>query len=322
MSIKGMSEEVVSALEFDPFVESKGTISSGERPPPPSPTPAARGGDSVPITGPAGRDPASGRFTPAGQPVQQGRTVPAAPTVGRDVGPDGTGFQRREAQGVPTPATVRPDEGGTTTNSVEELMNRVKEAGPIAQPVPQAPMQQTRQPNFPQYDYSKPWPEQNVNLPAELLDAIFHEDRDIAAQGMSVLVNTMYNALASEVHMRIAAILHQVPQYLDGYTSVSHGQQALRDKFYSAYPHLATQQGMSTVYTIAQNVAALYANMGQSVDPMSDDFIRYVGEQAERVLGVGAQPKPAPRRQFQTGGGTRDGGGIGGNPFMEAIGMA
>jgi hypothetical protein len=176
-------------------------------------------------------------------------------------------------------------------------------------------------PNFPQYDYSRPWPEQRVNLPGELLEAIFHEDRDIAAQGMGVLINTLYNSLASEVHTRIAAILHQVPQYLENHTGTAMGQAALRDKFYGQFPHLATQQGMSTVYTIAQNVAALYQNMGQQIDPMSDDFIRYVGSEAERVLGLNQQ-RPAPRRQFQTGGGTRDGGGQGGNPFMEAIGLA
>jgi hypothetical protein len=113
-----------------------------------------------------------------------------------------------------------------------------------------------------------------------------------------------------------------VPQALENMTDLRVGQRALKDKFYGKFPELNNQEGQSTVYSIAQNISQLYANMGQSVDPMSDDFIQYVGEEARKVLGINPQPKPMPRRQFQTGGGTRDGGGSGGNPFMEAIGLA
>jgi hypothetical protein len=203
-------------------------------------------------------------------------------------------------------------------------MERVKASGFAVPQSPVAPAAPQRgpAPNFPQYDYSRPWSEQRVNLPPELLEAIFHEDRAVAGQGMEVLVNTMYNALANDIHTRIAAVLHNVPQALENMTDLRVGQRALKDKFYGKFPELNNQEGQSTVYSIAQNISQLYANMGQSVDPMSDDFIQYVGEEARKVLGINPQPKPMPRRQFQTGGGTRDGGGSGGNPFMEAIGLA
>ena len=280
-----------------------------------------QGSDQVP--GGRDRDPVTGKFLSGGTPMQRANAQNQA--KGRDVSPDGAKpGQMREALRVPTAQPVRPDEPGEPQgqNSVHELMERVKQAGPV---IPSTPVQQDpgprAQPNFPRYDYSQPWKEQRVNLPPELLDAIFHEDRGVAAQGMEVLVNTMYNAIANDIHTRIAAVVHQVPQVLENMTDMRVGQRALRDKFYTKFPELGTQQGMQTVYSIAQNVAGLYQNMGQQVDPMSDDFINYVGEQARQVLGVASAQK-APRRQFQTGGGTRDGGGSNGNPFMEAIGLA
>src|SRR5262245_29327943 len=107
-----MSEEVVSALEFDPFT------AMDQRPTESRPPEQRRDAPSVPFDRPEGtgdrapgRDPTTGRYTPAGQPAQQGRQVPAAPTVGRDVSPDGTAPQPREAPRVPTGGAVRPDEG-------------------------------------------------------------------------------------------------------------------------------------------------------------------------------------------------------------------
>jgi len=323
MAIKGFSEEIVQAMEFDPFAELGSDGGTEHRAPRTPPTPGAGGtGQEVESGGGRERDPITGKFLSGGTPMQRAK----AQTQGRDVSPDGAKpAQMREAPRVPTAPTVRPDEPVEQQgqNSVHELMERVKQAGPV---MPTAPVQQQEagpraQPQFPRYDYTKPWAEQRVNLPPELLDAIFHEDRGVAAQGMEVLVNTMYNAIANDIHTRIAAIVHQVPQVLENMTDMRVGQRALRDKFYTKFPELGTAQGMQTVYAIAQNVAGLYQNMGQQVDPMSDDFINYVGEQARQVLGVAPTAK-APRRQFQTGGGTRDGGGSNGNPFMEAIGLA
>jgi hypothetical protein len=328
MAIKGFSEEIVQAMEFDPFAELGSDGGSETRAPrtPPSPGAGGTGQEPDQSAGSRERDPVTGKFLSGGTPMQRAKQGREA-TQGRDVSPDGAKpGQMRDAFKVPTAPTVRPDEPGDPSqsqNSVHELMERVKQAGPV---IPSTPVQQQDasprpQPQFPRYDYSKPWTEQRVNLPPELLDAIFHEDRGVAAQGMEVLVNTMYNAIANDIHTRIAAVLHNVPQALENMTDMRVGQRALRDKFYTKFPELGTQQGMQTVYAIAQNVAGLYQNMGQQVDPMSDDFINYVGEQARQVLGVAPQAK-APRRQFQTGGGTRDGGGSNGNPFMEAIGLA
>lgn len=327
MAIKGFSEEIVQAMEFDPFAELGSDGGSETRAPrtPPAPGAGGTGQDQDQTAGGRERDPVTGKFLSGGTPMQRAAAANAA--KGRDVSPDGAKpGQMREAFKVPNAPTVRPDEPGDPSqsqNSVHELMERVKQAGPV---IPSAPIQQQDasprpQPQFPRYDYSQPWKEQRVNLPPELLDAIFHEDRGVAAQGMEVLVNTMYNAIANDIHTRIAAVLHNVPQALENMTDMRVGQRALRDKFYTKFPELGTQQGMQTVYAIAQNVAGLYQNMGQQVDPMSDDFINYVGEQARQVLGVASAQK-APRRQFQTGGGTRDGGGSNGNPFMEAIGLA
>lgn len=324
MAIKGFSEDIVQALDFDPFAESGTDGGTDTRAPRANLPPAPEGDQSLA----PGRDPASGKFVPGGkQPAGTSEAARAnARNEGRDVSPDGVKpGQPREALRVPTGPAARPGEPeGSPQNTVQELMERVKNSGFA---VPQTPVQQPSQgqpqrPNFPNYDYSKPWAEQKVNLPGELLDAIFHEDRAVAGQGMEVLVNTMYNALANEIHTRIAAVLHNVPQALENMTDLRVGQRALKDKFYGKFPELNTQEGQSTVYTIAQNISQLYTNMGQNVDPMSDDFIQYVGDEARKVLGIAPQPRPAPRRQFQTGGGTRDGGGSGGNPFMEAIGLA
>jgi hypothetical protein len=335
MAIKGFSEEIVQAMDFDPFAE-LGSDGGTENRAPRAPVPGARDGTSggqqpaVPVPQ---KDPVTGRFLPTGGTPTQRANAARNAQPGRDVSPDGARQgQTREAQRVPTAPPVRPDEpvdpqGGTPPagNSVQELMERVKQAGPVmpTTPVQQEPGPGQRpQPQFPRYDYSKPWTDQKVQLPAELLDAIFHEDRSVAAQGMDVLVNTMYNSLANEIHTRIAAIVHQVPQVLENMTDMRMGQRQLRDKFYGQFPELANPQGMQTVYSIAQNVAALYQNMGQEVDPMSDDFVNYVGEQARQVLGIAPAPQRQPRRQFQPGGGTRNGGGSNGNPFMEAIGLA
>jgi len=298
MAIKGFSEDVVQAMEFDPF--------------------QALGGDDGGVTdgrAPRARDTGTGRYTKA--PPSQ--AIPAAPTVGRDVSPDGTGTQTRDTRVAPT-APVRPVETAAPQNSVSELMERVQSV-PLASAVAATPPPQ--QPSAPQprprYDYSQPYSEQQINLPTELLQAIFHEDANVAAQGMNVLVNTMYNSMMQDIHNRIATILYNAPAYLENHSEMKMAQRALKDKFYGKFKELNTPQGQATVYSLAQNVAALYQNMGQSVDPMSDDFIDYVGNEAMKMLGLS---RVAPRRTFQTGGGTREGGGTGGNPFMEAIGLA
>jgi hypothetical protein len=108
---------------------------------------------------------------------------------------------------------------------------------------------------------------------------------------------------------------------MDRQTEVKMQQRALRDKFYGRFKELQTQQGMQTVYSLAANVAQMYQNMGQPIDPMSDDFIEYVGNQAMRMLGITPRQRQAPRKQFQSGGGSRPANGSD-NPFMEAIGMA
>jgi hypothetical protein len=170
------------------------------------------------------------------------------------------------------------------------------------------------------YDYSKPWAEQKVELPQQLVEAIFSEDRNIAATGMSVLVNTIYNGLMADMHTRVAEMMHLIPRMGSEQTELAVARNALKTKFYGRWPELGDPVGMQTVYSLATNIANVYQQTGQQFDPNSDEFIEYVGDQAMRVLGR-ASAQRQPRRSFQTGGGARESGNPD-NPFMAAIGMA
>src|SRR5262245_59933189 len=106
MAIKGMSDEVVSAMNFDPF-EATGRQAGGSGEPPAQQSQQPR-------------DPQSGRFTPTAEPGRTGEgpgTAPRAPRVpvptGRNVSPAGAlPSQTREAQGVPAGMPATPGEQG------------------------------------------------------------------------------------------------------------------------------------------------------------------------------------------------------------------
>lgn len=334
MAIKGMSEDVVAAFEFDPFAAMN---EGGQGSKPSGQSPSGRSASSPPAQ--RGQQPAAGAPESGAKPDSRTSTQQASraatpgvppsrdPTTGRWT----SGQQPAAPAGrQPTQAAPAPEEGG---NSVEELMNRLRESpamflapsGPAAPEMGAPPPQQAPGGGAPDqvrwgYDYSRPWGEQRVDLPPQLLEAIFHEDRNVAAQGMSVLVNTMYNSIMNDIHTRVAEVLRNTPVMTSAVADMTSARQALKTKFYGKFQDLADPVGMQTVYTLAMNVANLYNQMGQQVDPMSDDFIEYVGNQALQMLGR-ARTQPQPRRQFATGGATREVNGQG-NPFMEAIGMA
>lgn len=315
MAIKGIAQEVVSALDFDPFEALDNEGGTG-------------GKDTQPSAQPGGQRPRdeSGRFTQEATTVK--RATPAAPkateveTGAKPVRPSGTTLPQQQQ--------VEDDGSQEQQNSVAEMMQRLRDtpaafltpgsgqdagSGPAAQPgVSQAPT-----PGW-AYDYSRPWNEQRINMPPQLLEAIFHEDRNVAAEGLSVLINTMYNSIMNDVHTRVAEVLYHAPQMTAQTADLKVAQNALKSKFYGSWPELNDPVGMQTVYTLSTNIANMYHSMGQNVDPMSDDFIGYVGEQAMKMLGRVRRQQAQPRRQFQSGGASRPNGG--GDPFMEAIGMA
>lgn len=321
MAIKGIAQEVVSALDFDPFEALDNSGGTG-------------GQDSqqerqTGQTG-AGQRPRddSGRFTQEATTVK--RATPAAPKAGEvEEQPLRSGRSLPKQQQSTAPPQ---DDGGEQQNSVAEMMQRLREtpaaflsgipgasqeagSGPAAQPGgSQAPS-----PGW-AYDYSRPWNEQRINMPPQLLEAIFHEDRGVAAEGLAVLVNTMYNSIMNDVHTRVAEVLYHAPQMTAQTADLKMAQNQLKQKFYGAWPELGDTVGMQTVHTLATNIANMYHSMGQNVDPMSDDFIGYVGEQAMKMLGRARRQGAQPRRQFQAGSSSRPNGG--GDPFMEAIGMA
>lgn len=315
MAIKGMSEDIVNALQFDPFEAINDGGSDGGTPNDGQGTPAARqpGTENQGGEKPINLRGERGRFTKDATRVPPVARVPASQPA--QVPP------QVPAQTSPQGAAPVPQDG-QRVNEVAELMGRLKEVPAFAapsQPAQQQPQQRGAGPRT-GYDYSKPWAEQQVNLPPQLLDAIFNEDRNVAATGMAVLVNTMYNSLMSDMHARVAEVLHAVPQLGEQQTEMAVARNQLKTKFYGRFPELGDQVGMQTVYSLATNIANMYQQTGQQFDPMSDDFIEYVGEQALRVLNRQGQQR-SPRRQFSTGGATREGGG-GANPFMESIGMA
>lgn len=334
MAVRGMSDEVMSALEFDPFSaldNGSGGQDQGQRP----------GGQSVSREASSQQPPARERTPTAGTPAPAQQDVKPAkvPVPGRD--PSTGKFTAQPAQKPapqpvpqrqPTQAAQPEPEAG---NTVEELMNRLRESpamlfsgasGQAAPDVGAPPPQQAPGGGAPGqqmqwgYDYSRPWAEQRVDLPPQLLDAIFHEDRNVAAQGMGVLINTMYNSIMNDVHTRVAEVLRNAPVMTSAVADMTSARQALKTKFYGKFAELSDPVGMQTVYTLASNIANVYQQMGQQVDPMSDDFIDYVGTQALQMLGR-VRKQPEPRRQFQTGSATREANGAG-NPFMESIGMA
>lgn len=345
MGIKGMSAEITDALNFDPFdalsnegAGGTGPADSGTRGEAPlvqqrqdrqdRTAQPARQPPQVP--GEPQRDP-SGRFVPRSQQPPSAARASAAPAAPAS----------RAAPASPTPPAPAPgQQPAEPVNAVAELMSRLKDTplafqsaapadagvpGTYQAPVPGAPGRSQAAPAQPQtrfsHDYSRPWNEQKVDLPPQLLDAIFNEDRGVAAQGMAVLVNSMYNSIMNDVHTRVAEVLRNAPHMTASVASVTTGQQALKAKMYGAFPELGDQQGMQTTYALATQVANMYSQMGQTIDPMSDDFINYVGEQAMKVLGRVRKAKEEPRRQFSTDGAGREQFG-GNNPFMEAIGMA
>ena len=115
------------------------------------------------------------------------------------------------------------------------------------------------------------------------------------------MINTMYNSIMNDVHTRVAEVLYHTPQMVSGTADLKVAQNQLKQKFYGKWPELNDPMGQTTVHTLALNIANMYQSMGQNVDPMSDDFVSYVGEQAMKMLGR-TKPVQVPRRQFATGG--------------------
>ena len=319
---KGLSDEVVNAMRFDPF-EALGNDDGGDA-----------GGQSDDRQ--ANDEGGSQERKPSRQNAQD--PAPKANRRERDASSDGEGDEAKPKPQVkgktPKPAAPAGDDSSNPDeddkpNSVAALMESLKNvpgfqppAGGFQQPqAPQPPQQQQDQQQDRQgYDYSKPFQGRDIKLPPQLMDAIFNEDRNVAAQGLQVMVSTMYNSLQQEMHNRIAHVMQTLPPAIMQTSEVENGRKQLETKFYGKFPELNDVAGRATVLSIAQQVGNMYEKAGQRFDPLSDDFIDYVGSQAQQMLGR-VRKKPAPRKQFQTGGGARSGMSDGSDPFMDAIGM-
>ena len=60
----------------------------------------------------------------------------------------------------------------------------------------------------------------------------------MAAQGMGVLINTMYNSIMNDVHTRVAEVLYHTPQMVSGTADLKVAQNQLKQKFYGKWPEL------------------------------------------------------------------------------------
>jgi hypothetical protein len=328
MAIKGISQEVSDALSFDPF-EALGEASSGTRENSSQDNRSQQADDTGQDARPAGgtgdrapqRDPETGKYTsrPARQPQEE-----AAPT---NKGPA---------------AQPGPDEN-PVSQFLAQLQKQMPGVGPVA-PVPGAlPIQvQQQQPAQPQrqqpqngpdpFDYTQPFQPQDVTLPPDLIQAIFNENPQIAAQGLNTMVNVMYNGLRQEMYTRMVHAFATLPQMITGQVEGNSYKSRIQEKTYGRYPELNDQIGRQTVQACATQAVNAYRAIGQIPDMLSDDFIDYVASQAATILGrqtkfkrpTQQQQRPQERRkQFQTGGGERRGvSSSGGDPFMEALGMS
>lgn len=253
--------------------------------------------------------------------------------------------QRQAPQQVPQSNQNggQPPVDQKTLNTVEQFMRGIQQPGQqpqphqmppqqqFQQPVPQqqyqppAPQQQTPQGQGRTFDYSRPPATSPVEIPPAILQQVFNENPQVAAQGLNTLVSTLWNSMLQEIHAHGANLsqqMQQMPQRAVQDFQVVSAQQQLREKFYSAHSDLSDPIGQNAVGSIANMVGQQYARMGQHFDPTSKDFIDYVATQARLMLGRQApqqQQQQAPRRQFQTSGPARAGTG-GGGPFAEAIG--